>query len=483
MQQNLLRASWVLGLILSLLLAMPLRVWGQKPGISLGRTELAPGQMFSITLTTPDEIETPPSFPKIEGMPSQGSSSSSSTTIVNGQVSSTYSITQRYLAKAEGRHVLKPFELVVGGKTYKHPGATIIVKKGAADEPDPANQFDPFEEFFGTRRNATYKEVKEKAFLALDADKESVWVGQGFTLTLSLYVAEDNRADLEFYDLNGQISTITKQIKPTNCWEENFGITNIEPRSVVLNGKNYMEYRIWQSAFYPLDAKPLQFPRIGLKLIKYQMAADPFFGGLDRRQTLKTFYTQPFTLKVKEVPPSPYGRTLPVGDYKLVERIGRSRVETGQSVSYQFIIKGEGNIAGLEMPVPAASAEMDVYPPTVQQNILRDAGRVTGSKTFTYLLQPKQEGRYPLAGRGFVFPFFNSRTGRYDSLRSQITLTSFGQVKQTSENSPDEGDYLSNRLVYMDTDEGLKVVGNIILLLLAVALGIGLVWKGGKAKN
>lgn len=483
MRQNLIRTGWTLGLIASLLVAIPLPLWAQKSGISLGRTELGPGQTFSITLTTPEEMEAAPSFPKIAGMPSQGSSSSSSTTIVNGQVSSTYSITQRYLAKTEGRFVLKPFELVVGGKSYKHPGATITVKKGAGEEQDPANVFDPFEEFFGTRRNATFKEVKEKAFLALDADKESVWVGQGFTLTLSLYVADDNRAELDFYDLTGQISTITKKIKPTNCWEESFGITNIEPRSVVLNGKNYMEYRIWQSAFYPLDTKPLQFPQVGLKLIKYQMAADPFMGGLDRRQTLKTFYSKPFSVKVKPVPPSPYGRILPVGDYKLVERIGRSRVETGQSVSYQFILKGEGNIAGLEMPVPAASAEMDVYPPTVQQNILRDAGRVTGSKTFTYLLQPKMEGRYPLAGRGFVFPFFNTRTGRYDSLQSQITLTSFGQAKQTAENSPDEGDYLSNRLIYMDTDEGLKVVGNIILLLLAVVMGVGLIWKGGKSKS
>jgi hypothetical protein len=341
---------------------------------------------------------------------------------------------------------------------------------------DPNATYDPFEEFFGSRRASSYKSVKEDAFLGLDADKDQVWVGEGLTLTLSLYVAEENRADMDFYDLTSQLSEITKRIRPDNCWEENFGITDIEPKPVTINGKRYTEYRIWQSAFYPLAAKPIAIPKVGLKMVKYEMATDPFFGGIDRKQAYTMFYTKPLRVSVREVPPSPYGRVLPVGDFKLEEHIGRGKVRTGESVSYQYIIKGEGNLASVDFPVPPPTPRLDIYPPAITQNILRQNGRVTGSKSFTFLLQTKEAGSYVLAKEGFVFPFFNPKTGQYDSLASRITVTSAGAA-QEKKTTQDEADYLPNALIYLDQMEGLKVVGNMILLVLAAAMGVGMVWR------
>jgi BatD DUF11 like domain len=453
---------------------------GQNAGITIGKTELGVGQTFSITISAKDDFTSPPMFPDIKGMPKQGSSSGSSTMIVNGVVSSTYSTTQRYLAAKEGRYTLTKFSTVINGTTYAHPGATIIVKKGVADDVDPSTVYDPYEEFFGNRRATSYRSVKENAFLGVDADKSSVWVGEGLTLTLSLYVADDNKADIDFFDLNSQVGEITKRIRPKNCWEENFNIINIEPRQVRLNGKAYTEYRIWQAAFYPLDAKPIVIPRVGLKMIKYEMSADPFLG-LERNQTFTTLYSKPIRIGVKEVPPNSYGRVLPVGEFMLQEGIGKATVETGQSVTYQFVVKGEGNLAGVDFAAPQPTPALDIYPPTVQQRILREFGRVTGQKMFTFLLQPKREGKYPLREQGFVFPFFNPKTGQYDSLTSRITLTSVGAAPKPQEEPTErEENYLANNLIYLDNAEGLKVVGNIVLLLLATAMGVGMVWRGRK---
>jgi hypothetical protein len=452
----------------------------QNVGITLSRTELAPGQSFSITCTSAEDFATAPTFPDIRGMLRQGASKSSSTTIVNGQTSSSFSITQRYLARAEGLYVLKAFSIKAGSRTYNHAQATITVKKGAAPDVDPSTVYDPYEDFFGSRRSSAYASVKEDAFLAVDADKEQVWVGEGFTLTLSLYVAEDNRADMDFFDLNGQITEITKKIRPDNCWEESFGITNIEPRRVSIEGKAYQEYRIWQSAFYPLEAKPIKLPRIGLKMVKYESAIDPFFGGLDRKQVLRTFYAKPVSIAVREVPPSPYGRTVPVGYFKLVERIGRNHLATGESVSYQFIVKGEGNIAAIDFPLPSRTDAVDIYPPSTLQNITRDAGRVTGSKTYTFLLQPNVAGKYPLKKLGFTFPYFDPKAGRYAVLESDISLHSLGVARKEDAAAPDDDGYLSQDLIYLDASEGLKVAGNIVLLGLALAMAVGLVWRGKK---
>jgi len=458
---------------------LPGLVWAQNPGISTSKPLLGPGQSFTVTLTSGEDISSPPTFPEIAGMPKQGTSTSSSTTIINGQISSTYSITQRYLARAEGTYMLAPFAIQVAKKAFKYAGTKIIVKKGAGEDAETANGYDPFEEFFGSRRAAAYKSVKEDAFLGLDTDKDQVYVGEALTLTLSLYVADENRADMDFYDLNGQLSDLTKRIRPANCWEENFGITDIEPTTVTINGKRYTEYRIWQSAFYPLTEKDIVLPKVGLKMVKYEMATDPFFGGLDRKQTYTQFYTKPLSIPVRAVPPSPYGRELPVGDYKLEEHISRPKVRTGESVSYQFIIKGEGNISAINFKNPVHISQMDIYPPAITQNIVRQNGRVSGSKSYMFLLQPTEAGTYPLGKNGFVFPFFNPKKQQYDSLISRIAVISTGLSVERKTTS-DESDYLSNTLLYLDESEGLKVLGNMVVLLLAAAMGVGLIWRGKK---
>src|SRR5690606_33549841 len=153
----------------------------------------------------------------------------------------------------------------VNGQTVNVSGTT--VKVGAPVQ-QQRRAYDPFQNFFETESRPTeYVDVEADAFLALTTDKTEVYVGEGFTTTLAFYVAETNRADLRFYDLSQQITEILKQIKPTNCWEENFNIDNITGEPVTLNNKGFTQYKIYQASYYPLNAEDIQFPSVGLKLI------------------------------------------------------------------------------------------------------------------------------------------------------------------------------------------------------------------------
>ena len=101
--------------------------------------------------------------------------------------------------------------------------------------PTPFNNFfdpfdDPFDNFFD-RNNDDFYEVEADAFLSLTTDKKSVYVGEGFNTTLAFYVSESNVADMRFYELGRQLTEILKKIKPGNCWEENFNIENINPKT------------------------------------------------------------------------------------------------------------------------------------------------------------------------------------------------------------------------------------------------------------
>jgi hypothetical protein len=179
----------------------------------------------------------------------------SSTNIINGQYSTTQSIIQNYVPLQEGKVVIPPFTIDVNGKIVKSPGKTVTIGPAIQQQRryDPFS-YDPFEEFFGRRQPQEFVEVKEDAFLALTVDKDEVYVGEGFTATLGLYVSVSNRAQLEWPpDISEQLAEIKKEITPSSCWEENFKITNLNPESVEINGKRYRHWKLYQSSFFSVE--------------------------------------------------------------------------------------------------------------------------------------------------------------------------------------------------------------------------------------
>ena len=452
----------------------------QKPTLELGKKSVAVKQAFTITITSPADLPANITFPDIKGMPKAGTSSSSSTTIINGNISSTQSITQRYSAVVEGSFRLPPFSIKISDLVLKSAGATITVVPAETEQrsTDPF-AYDPLEDFFEDKRARTYQDIKEDAFLALSADKESVYAGEGFNMKLSLLVADNNKAEMDFYDLPNQLSAITKKIKPNNCWEENFGINSIEPINRTINGKAYKEYRIWQASLYPLDNKTIRIPSIGLKMVKYKVSRDPFFAGLDRQQAFTNFRTKPLTIIVKNLPPHPMRGQVAVGFFTHTERIAQPRIAAGTSTAYTFSINGDGNISAITFPKLAKSDNLEVYPPTISQNVYRDQSRVFGEKKFSFLLQPNAEGSYQLGQNGFKWMFFNTKTARYDSLVSRITLRVFPSTKAFSKATAqyDATQTFSNRLIYLDKAEALKTIGNMVLLFLVLATAGTILWR------
>ena len=95
-------------------------------------------------------------------------------------------------------------------------------------------------------------------------------MGEGFSTTFAFYVADANRAPLQFHDAGKQLSTILKDLKPENCWEENYNIENIYGERVALNGKSYTRYKIYQATYYPLNLETVNFPSVPFEMIKYE---------------------------------------------------------------------------------------------------------------------------------------------------------------------------------------------------------------------
>lgn len=461
--------------LLILLLLSTFFTQAQNLSISLGNNQLGQNQNYTISIVAKNgNIKSYDKFPDIEGFRKMGTSSSSQTNIVNGRVSSTHSIIMSYSPSAQGTFTLPAFEINANGFLLKSPGATITVKKAIQQQQN--SRTDPFQDFFGRQRSAPteFVDIKEDAFFALSTDKKSVYVGEGFTTTLAFYVAEANRAPLQFYDLGRQLGEILKVIKPANCWEENFNIEQINGQRVNINGKNYTQYKVYQGAFYALNNEAIVFSSVGLDMIKYKVAKNPSFFGQNRQESLKRFRTKAVTVKVKELPPHPYKNKVAVGNFKLRESIDKTELKTGQSFNYDFNIYGEGNVAGVTAPSITESANLELYPPNTSQQINRANNRVTGTKAFDYYGIPKEPGSYDLS-KYFQWIYFNLRKNDYDTLKANVVLSVVGESrKNESIISNDLGAFYdlieveSNDFMYQNDWPILRIVMNVFILLIII---------------
>lgn len=452
------------------------KVLAQEIDISLERNKIGLNEVLQITATIQNErVRKYSDFPELSGFRKGGVSSSSNTSIVNGRVSISQSITQEYYPQRKGTFRIPAFRLQINGKTADFAAAQVTV----GDEVQ-RRAFDPFAEFFGTpsqRQPQEFVDVKEDAFFAVTPNKKEIYVGEGVTIDISFYVSLTNRAQMSFYKIGDQLADILKAVKPANCWEENFGIDQINPEYVTLNGKQYRQYRIYTGTFFPLNVEDINLPSAGLKMIKYKEAKNPTFFGQNKQEDYKVFYSKAKKIRVKALPPHPLKDGVAVGNYRLKEAVDKQTFETGKSFSYRFKIEGEGNIASISKPIIAENEQMIFYPPNVQQRITRANGRVYGSKTFDYFVEPQEPGQQAM--RNFLYwIYFNPRKAKYDTLRPKFTMKVTGESKKNEMISQTAltGFYAaigekSNRPEKTTDNALLKIVANsiIVLLLLSAA--------------
>lgn len=450
----------------------------QEINITLGETEIGLQEAFSITVTmNNDKLGSVTGFPEIQGFAKIGTSSSQNTSIINGRVSYSQSLTQNYRANKVGTYTLKPFTLQVNGKTAQHKGATIKVVQQVARK-----QYDPFADFFGMREEepTEFLDVKEDAFFSVTTSKPEIYVGEGFNISVAMYIADENRALLEFHEIGEQLGEILKKIKPANCWEENFGIEEIIPESVTIGRKSYRQYKIYQANFYPINTGNIVIPATDFKMIKFKVATNQSFFGNSHVKDFITFKSKEKIIKVKELPAHPLKSSVAVGNYKLQDDLSLPSVKTGQTFNYKFQIVGEGNISSLAQPSVKKTNSFSFYPPNEKIQINRSGNTVYGSKQFNYLLSANEAGNYRL-GDYFEWVFFNTSTEKYDTLKSRLSIQASGEkVASSSADTQGFGGFYSiikeanNDLKNWNSWFWLKIFANVLVVAVLLALAFQL---------
>ncbi len=443
----------------------------QNATINIKNSTIPLNDFLELSVTLSDEtIKNIGSFPEIPGFTKRGRTNSTETYSNGTTLQMKHIVTQSYQPSKEGTFSIKPFSVAVNGKNVSFRGGTVRV--AGASQRNASDPFAAFFELFDNRRLKEMANVKADAFFAITSDRNEVYVGEGFTLTVALYVARANQAEMGFYKAGEQIAEILQAIRPKNVWEENFGISEIIPEEVTVNGKPYRQYKLYQGTFFPYTTEVIKIPSASLKMIRYQSA----FGGVAGSETIISLPSPAKQIIVKPLPAHPLRDKVAVGIFRLREKIKKTSLKTGESAPYTFQIEGQGNISAINAPELHTNPKLEVFPPSTRQQINRNSNTVYGMKAFTYQIIPSEAGQYPL-NEQLEWVFFNTLTARYDTLRPEIRLSVSGEsTRNKLVNSNDFGElndlisHESNRL----RGASLDFIGRLAVNLLIVCLlGVG----------
>ncbi len=447
----------------------------QENSIDLGKTTLPLDEAFTITLiiqqAQPQNVYS--AFPDIKGMQKREVSLTSSKETSNGKTWIVQRITQNYIAQKEGTYTLSNFSITSNGKEIKSEGATIVVGPPV----NPA--YKALQDSTLTKEiqavETEYANVKDNAFLGLTLDKKEMYVGEGLSVILALYVSETNPVELESYKTGEQLVEILKKLKPANCWEEDFHIREFQSFQLSIRGRKYTQYKVYQATFYPFNADTIRFPVVGLNMLVKKQG-----GGKD---TYQTFNTIPKYVVVKPLPIHPLRNGIAVGRFRMEESIEHTQVQTGKGFYYLCRIVGEGNFTTVNLSVPESNPSFDFFQPESNLSLNMKGTSITGSKSYRIYVLPREPGSYPWSSY-FSWIYFNTDKRQYDTLRSKVVLKVTGEsMKNQSISSSEMGTVYDNlesedNQLYplLAKDQVRWVANGIVAVMLLIAL-ILILWK------
>jgi hypothetical protein len=419
-----------LGMILALQ-----QVHGQA-SLILGEKSFTLEENFSLSFvikSTNAAIEAPVyKFPELPGLRKLGVSRSKATEIQNGEPVYFFTYSQYYQAANPGSLLIPPAEVVVNQQSLKTEGFALQVSPSEQKEEVIEETKAQIEDLF---------KGQNSLFLAVTSTQIQPYVGQGFTLKFSLFIPDDNVTRYSFDRNDIQIPALIQKIRPKNCWEESFGLQEVKVSKVVYKNKKYTEYRFFQSTYFALDAKKIIIPALSLQLLKNNEKV--------------VFTSKPFVISPKELPNHPLKGKVPVGDFRLEEKLSRSQVQTGDTIRYESSVIGDGNSILWEAKQTESDYFLNFFHLSTQSSVFPYGDKMLGNKTEKILIIPSQPGKFALKSY-FNWIYFNTRTAAYDTLRSEAMLEVSGQPSDLLLNTQSESMLLYRGLEKLAAD---KVIG------------------------
>lgn len=326
--------------------------------ITVDRNPVVAGQPFRITFEFKDARVNFKSPPAIEGIRYiNGPSTSNSTQILNGAMSTTRGFTYTAVAAQQGVLRIPAQTFRSGNETLRTTPIQLRVAKPGDRSASTPTQFEA----------------------VIEVDKKKVHLGEPIRVQYRIF----NRLDgvdvrnYEFPDLSG-------------VWKET--VEGEEPRweNTVINGQRFQFATLRTDILYPTQTGTLTLEGFNV----------------DGQARISFFNTRPLSSSARAVqidvlplpgtPPAPSLGTFSGLTLRWTMDIqGAPKANEAVNLSLEF--NGRGNLGLIQTPELEWPADLEVFDPDIQDRIRTSVDGQRGKKTLTWLVIPRSEGQFEVA--------------------------------------------------------------------------------------
>ena len=318
---------------------------------------------------------------------------------VNGNRTSSRSISWTLIAKSHGSLKIPSLNVIVGRKTLITEPHEIIVSKQNTDQ-----------------------SIKD-LFLEVKVSKDKAFVGEQVKLTYTFYTRVASKVlSTEFPEYND--FWVEKLFDPVGMQFTPESWNDIE-----IDGNNYKSLKIYEVALFPLQEGVYTLESMIMKIETKNKDSsfnrlfwdDPFFDTFSQRTRAKLLVSDPIKIEVSSLSNIPQNFTGAVGKFTLNSSLSNSNIDEGSPTVFKVVLNGEGNLSNIGRPKITFPDDIDVFEgeTKVEKNISDD---FSGSIIWEYNLIPRKNGIFMIDA--IEIPFFNSVTKSWSNASSKdIKLT------------------------------------------------------------
>ena len=383
------------------------------------------GDNFTVRFVVNDQAKDfrGPSFKGFSLRSGPNTSSSTSMSIINGQMSRSVSTTFSYtiLADVAGTFTVDAATATVDGKKVSSAPFTIKVEKLSAaqqkqrqQQQQQQRQYDPWGMQQQPQQQAA--QIDEKSLFArASINKSNPYQGEQVIVTYKIYTQVP-------------ISQFAIDKLPGNrgFWAEDLSEgQQIKQYEETVGDRRYQVAEIRRGALFAqqdgkLSIEPLELNVLAMVQKQRRRTGtimdlfdDPFFSA--QQAVERKLTTNRVNVNVRSLPVAPEGFTGGVGHFSVSGGVNLDKVKANEAVSYRVTVTGSGNLMLINAPHPDFPSVFEVYDPQIEDNLRKDASGVSGSRTYEWILIPRSQGNYTIPALDFVY--FDPSAGQYRTLR------------------------------------------------------------------
>ena len=448
-------------LILSVILLNSVNIFAQFTCSLRSPSEVEVGEAFRISIEMNERPSSQPQFnlQNFEVVAGPSTSMSSSTSFINGKMTSETKCTYTYtlIANKEGSFTIPAITINSKNGSAKTNPVTIKVVKGAARASSSPQQSQKSQsQSSASQQTATSSTFDKKDyFVRASVSNANPYVGEQVIIKYKLYISSQ---------AYGYQASVTSMPSASSCWTYELGDKNAEPKphTETYNGKQYSVVDIRTIAVYPqkngeVTISPLDMDMVVQVVVRQQRPSsgdpffDAFFGGMSQQvQNLNLkVSSNTVNLHVKSLPTAgqPADFSHLVGKFTIKSSLTRDELDANDATNLRITVSGEGNLQYVDAPQLDLPADLDVHEPKIIDNIHTPITGVSGSRTFEYVIIPRNAGKYEIPATEFTY--FDKGKGQYVTIATQPYTLKVNKGKASS------------GAVYSSANkEDIKILGN-----------------------